>query len=159
MSFYGFGLFKEYQTRDCGKYAKKLGKILDFFPEDLSLTISKLDHISGASVVLYHKPTGKKIAWGHLMMMPGCCGLVVSTGSYVNPDYRNKGVGTIMHKIRKDIAGEAGFSCMICTDVMNNKPQQKILKNAKWKFVHKFLNRNTGNTVGIHITNVKDVDV
>lgn len=157
MSLYGFGTIKEYEKRDCGKYEEELAKALDFYPEDLSLTIMRLDGLPAMTITLYHSPTGKKIAYGNLVMMPGCCGLVVSTGAYVDPDFRNKGIGKIMHKIRKDLAAEAGFSCMICTDVIQNGAQQRILKKNKWKLVHLFHNRNSGNDVAIHITNVEDI--
>jgi hypothetical protein len=153
MGFFGFGMIKPHEVRDCGKYTKKLCKLLDANPEELTLTIHKNGE-SRINVELHFLKSC--VAFGTLVMMPGCCGLLVSTGAYVNTQYRHKGIGRIMHKIRQDIGAEAGFSCMICTDVMSNKPQQKILSGERWKLVHKFLNRNTGNKVGIHIINLKE---
>ena len=41
-----------------------------------------------------------------LVQMPGCCGICVSTGTYVNPEFRGKGFGKIIHSIGLDFLRE-----------------------------------------------------
>ncbi len=154
MEYFGFGTIKPYEIRNCGKYAKKLSKILQVSEETLTVHIHKFENGLVPAINVELKNGKEVVAYSTLVAMPGCCGMCISTGSYVYERFRNKGIGNIMHKVRKDLATEGGFSCMACTDVASNKPQQNILKKNKWKLVHKFLNANSGNKVCVHIVNL-----
>lgn len=92
----------------------------------------------------------KLIAVFSLVCLPGCCGIVVSTGSAIIKAYRNKGIGKILAKARITLAREYGYSMMICTDVSENEPQQKILKGLEWTEVVEFVNDRTGNKIKLH---------
>lgn len=94
------------------------------------------------------------IAHFYLVEMPGCCGMVISTNAAVYKGYRKKGIGTVLNRFRMDIAKALGYSCMLCTDVLSNEPQQKILKTNGWKLIHNFTNRKTKNKIGIHIVDL-----
>jgi GNAT superfamily N-acetyltransferase len=90
------------------------------------------------------------IACFTLVTMPGCCGILVSTGSYVEQKFQGKGIGHLLNSMRQRIAYEWGYPLMICTDVTTNTPQQKILSKAGWKHLLGFKNSRTGNDVSLH---------
>ena len=94
--------------------------------------------------------SGKIIAGWMLKEMPGCCGICVATGAFVMDDFRNKGIGTILNSLRIALATELKFGLLLCTDVLENEPQQKILTNNCWTKINEFLNPKTENTIGIH---------
>lgn len=91
------------------------------------------------------RPTVVSSFW--LSMMPGCCGLAVSFHACVYEPFRNKGVGTILNRLRMVIAKDLGYSALICTDVAANKHQRNILRKNNWKDIYQFINRRTGNKV------------
>jgi len=88
--------------------------------------------------------------------MPGCCGIVISTGAFVYPPFRRKGVGSILNTFRIELAKTMGFGLMMCTDVLKNNPQQKILDKNNWERIHTFTNPRTNNLVGIHVVNLQE---
>lgn len=96
--------------------------------------------------------TAAPIARFKLICMPGCCGIVISTDACVYSDYRRKGLGTILNNMRRQIAWQFGYTAMICTDVMVNIPQQRILKRNGWNTLFHFVNRRTENAVSMHGT-------
>lgn len=102
--------------------------------------------------------SGKKeiitVAKWEIVQMKNCCGMAVSTRALVEIAFRKLGLGLIMNQIRIDICRKLGYSCLMCTDVENNVPQQKILSANGWRKIHKFVNRNTGNTVCVHVINI-----
>jgi hypothetical protein len=94
------------------------------------------------------------IAHFDLAPMPGCCGMVVSTAAMVYKKWRKKGLGTLLNKIRIDIAKFLGYGVMLCTDVLDNEPQQRILEKNGWFKVFEFDNPRTGNAIGVHVINL-----
>jgi hypothetical protein len=96
-----------------------------------------------------NKRERKNIARFQLSMMPGCCGICVSTDSFVFPDYRGKGIGTILNQLRQDIARTEGYSVMLCTDVVTNEAQRKLLRKERWLDLFTFRNRRTDNEVAL----------
>jgi hypothetical protein len=92
---------------------------------------------------------GQECAAGFsLVAMPGCCGIVISTGAYVYSQYRQRGLGTLLNNLRKQMAWDMGYSLLLCTDVITNIPQQKILSD--WTPLGNFTNRRTGNVIAMH---------
>jgi len=89
-----------------------------------------------------------------LLKMPGCCGILVSTGSSVNYRYARMGVGTLLNAFRKEAAKLLGYTVLFCTDVTANEAQTKILNKNGWKSVHTFKNKRTLNEVALHVVNV-----
>ena len=87
--------------------------------------------------------------------MPGCCGIVVSSGAYVTPCFRGKGLGKLLCEMRSHIAYECKYSLMLCTDVSTNIPQQKILESCGWTKQLEFRNKKTMNNVCLHTTTPK----
>jgi hypothetical protein len=89
-----------------------------------------------------------------LTQLPGCCGVCVSYHASVYLSVQDKGLGTLLCSIRKDIARALGYGCMLCTDVSNNEPQQRILVKNGWKNIHRFRNPRTNNDINIHVVNL-----
>jgi len=90
----------------------------------------------------------------NLDQLPGCCGVVVSNGAYLNHNQRGYGLGEYFHKERIDLATYMGYSCMMATTILNNEAENHILRNNGWKTVHSFVNKRTGNTVLIWIKDI-----
>lgn len=96
----------------------------------------------------------KIIASFELHPMINCCGIVVSTRAEVAKEYRGKGLGACLNSIRIDIARQAGYGLLLCTDIEQNEFQRKILAKNGWKDIHKFINPRTKNTVYISVINL-----
>lgn len=88
--------------------------------------------------------------------MPGCCGVVVSTGSYISYDYRGKGLGKLLNQMRKEICKAEGYGLLVCTDIAYNIPQQKVLKRNGWKRASSFINPRTDNHIYLHTYNLNN---
>ena len=86
-----------------------------------------------------------------LAQMLGCCGICISTGTYVHPDFRGKGVNSLLNNFRIDIAKHLGYGLLMCTDLKLNTPQMKTLDKNDWKHIHEFKNPRTGNILNITI--------
>lgn len=86
-----------------------------------------------------------------LTPIPGCCGICVSTAALVRPDWRGKGLGKVLNRVRITQARIAGYGLLFCTDVLANEPQTKILIANGWKEIYRFINPRTKNTIGMHI--------
>lgn len=82
--------------------------------------------------------------------MPGCCGIVVSTASLVAENHRNRGLGTLLNEMRRELAYQYRYGLMICTDLASNTPQQKVLERNGWSTACTFQNPRTLNTVNLH---------
>src|SRR6266850_1124240 len=63
---------------------------------------------------------GKVIAWWNLTMLPGCCGVVVSTGAGVTRAWQKKGLGTALNLVRIEMARAMGYGLLLCTDLASN---------------------------------------
>ena len=93
----------------------------------------------------------KIISQFKLIQMTGCCGICISTGTYVYPDFRGKGVNIILNNFRIDIATYLGYGLLMCTDLKSNIPQMKTLDKNGWKHIHEFKNPRTGNILNVTI--------
>ena len=93
----------------------------------------------------------KIISQFKLIQMPGCCGICISTGTYVNPEFRGKGVNIILNNFRVDIAKHLGYGLLMCTDLKSNISQMKTLDKNGWKHIHEFKNPRTGNILNVTI--------
>lgn len=91
-----------------------------------------------------------------LSPFPGCCGACVSSGAWVAPTARGRGIGTLFNKVRQRIARELGYGIMICTDIESNEPQQKILDNTGWESVYKWINPRTRNALEMRVVRLTD---
>lgn len=161
------------------KFIEKLKK--KFLFDDIILTlnceINELEDISKTNKVKYYfKKDSKKqntftlygfnsyngilektlISTFSLSTLHGCCGVLVFYNAYVNPKFRGNGVGSELNKIALRIGKSLNYGSIICTDVINNEYQEKILKKNNWKNLFNFKNPNTNNSVNINCFNLND---
>lgn len=90
-----------------------------------------------------------------LSPMPGCCGIVVSTESFVDVYWRGRGDSSKMfHKFKAQIAKVFGYKVMIMTTQLRNFPEVIGAAKSNWKFVHAFRNPRTDNDIGIAVKEI-----
>ena len=98
---------------------------------------------------------GAYIAGFGLKEMIGCCGICVSTASWVHENYQRRGLGSLLNKLRQDLAREMGYSILLCTDRLQNKAQRKLLAKAGWEDIYEFTNQRTSNRIAISVIQLK----
>ena len=94
---------------------------------------------------------GVVISRFELAQMLGCCGICISTGTYVHPEFRGKGINSLLNNFRIAIAKDLGYGLLMCTDLKSNIPQMKTLDKNGWKHIHEFENPRTGNILNVTI--------
>ena len=115
-------------------------------------TIDDGDYSISTCYEIYHEIYNDNkhyIAEFTLAKMPGCCGVVISTGAWIDYKYRRCGLGKLLNKIRIELAKDKGYSLLLCTDLIRNTPQRKILRKNKWLPLYRFTNRNTNNNLSL----------
>ena len=85
-----------------------------------------------------------------LVQMEGCNGIVISKNVAIYEGYKGKGYGSILCDLREQISAYMGYSAIMCTCVLGNLPQQKILAKNNWVIVSEFLNKKTNNLVRLY---------
>ena len=144
------------------KYTKKLKELLSqdiviqysVNGKNKNLTLEELMYVKDTFYGLKFEIIdlqGNLISTFRLLQMSGCCGICISTGTYVHPDFRGKGVNIILNNFRIDIAKHLGYGLLMCTDLKSNTPQMKTLDKNGWKHIHEFQNPRTGNILNITI--------
>lgn len=68
-------------------------------------------------------------------LMPGNRRILVSFGSFVQPEFRNKGLGRKMLRLRQEVAREAGINLMLATVRDDNKIERHLLRRAGWQIL------------------------
>lgn len=96
-------------------------------------------------------PTRSKIGSFTLEPMPGCCGIVVSTQSFLEPHCRGGRTGKLFHELKAKTAKTLGYTTMFMTTQLRNIPEVVGASHAKWKFLHYFRNSRTNNDIGIAV--------
>lgn len=92
-----------------------------------------------------------------LQEMPGCCGILVSTDTYVAKSQRGKGIAQLMQQMKEVAARATGYQVLFCTVNISDPEssvQEHILKKTGWKEVALFKNLRTKNQV---MTYMKEV--
>ena len=144
------------------KYTKKLKELLSqdiviqysVNGKNKNLTLEELTYVKDTFYGLKFEIIdlqGNLISTFRLLQMVGCCGICISTGTYVNPEFRGKGINIILNNFRIDIAKHLGYGLLMCTDLKSNVPQMKTLDKNGWKHIHEFENPRTGNILNITI--------
>lgn len=83
----------------------------------------------------------------NLTRMPGCCGILVSHGTYVMPEWQNKGLGSLMQIMKEWIARKRLVGKMIATTIEQNEPQNHLMEKFNWKKTDLFVNPKTSNRI------------
>jgi hypothetical protein len=96
-------------------------------------------------------PVPGSVAKFCLEPMPGCCGIVVSTHTFVEESYRGGIIADWLHELKAKTAKSFGYTTMLMTTQLRNIPQVVGASKARWKFFHFFRNDRTGNDIGIAV--------
>lgn len=142
------------------KYTKEIAEIKYFEPEkdeQGNETGKKIectmwvDWSEGQYIILLEN---ELVAAFELYKLPHCCAIIVSCKAYVGEKFRNKRIGTTMNMLRQDIGRLLGYSCMMCTDIEQNKHQRQLLKTNGWNDIHSVRNKRTNNLVYVSVINL-----
>lgn len=87
--------------------------------------------------------------------MPGNCGIVVSTDTWIEYGMRNCGSASRLHIVKEALARKLGYSMMLSTTISTNVPQVVSAAKAGWKFVSHFTNKRSGNVCLIGVKHLK----
>jgi hypothetical protein len=99
---------------------------------------------------------GRNIRIGEFCLepMPGCCGIVVSTKSFLETNFRGSPHSESFHALKAAVAKYFGYTCMLMTTQLRNTPQVVSASKARWRFFHYFRNSRTSNDIGIAVKDI-----
>jgi len=95
----------------------------------------------------YEKNTFKVIFRVGFAELPGCCGVCVSTGTYVHDRYNGKGIGKVLMALKKYIARHMGYTVLLLTEIERSSRNRKIINKTGFTDFFDFLNNRSGNVV------------
>lgn len=90
-----------------------------------------------------------RVAGFQLVEQVNCCGVLVSTRTYVHDRVKDEGYAQEMMELKIALAREFGYSAMLATVVMKNEAEVHILEKFGWKCGETFTNARTKNLLGI----------
>lgn len=85
---------------------------------------------------------------------PACCGVVISTNSFIKEDTRGSGLSGPFHRLKELTAKALGYSSMVATCQALNFPQIISGSKNRWKLFAPFRNTRTGNDLVYMIKNL-----
>ena len=91
----------------------------------------------------------KRVAGFQLVEQVNCCGVIVSTRTYVYNSVKDMGYAQEMMELKIALAKEFGYSAMLATVVMKNEAEVHILEKFGWKCGETFVNTRSKNELGI----------
>jgi len=97
---------------------------------------------------------GKHIAGFQLIQQPNCCGILISTQTYVIEEKRGQGIAQELMKLKIALAREFNYPCMLATARLDNEVEIHILEKFGWERGHEFLNNRTDNQLAIYTLDI-----
>ena len=86
-----------------------------------------------------------------LYQFPSCCAFCVSTQAFVNEKLRSKGINTLSNTFRQELAKDAGYTALICTDIATNYGERITLQRCGFQDIFSVVNKRTKNEVYISV--------
>ena len=83
--------------------------------------------------------------------LPGCSQICVFHSVFIPEQFRGMGFGKEAHYARLEEARLLGYQIALCTIVVGNVAQEKILLHFGWKAVKQFQSYKTKNDVQVWI--------
>lgn len=105
---------------------------------------------------LIGKENGRHYGGFRLVQMPGCCGICILTGLWVQHTLQSKGLGSCLVSFAKEVAASAGYTTLFGTDIACNEPSSKLAEAQNFKTVFEFTNARTDNDVKVWMINLLD---
>ena len=91
-----------------------------------------------------------------LVEQVNCCGILVSTDTFVTKGLQGNGYAQEMMKLKEALAKEFGYSLLLATvDINNNPAEVHILEKFGWSRDKEFINQRTKHTLGIFSKDIK----
>lgn len=90
----------------------------------------------------------------YLSPMPGCCGIVVVHGMWLNEKTRGQALSDPIRKLKTDLCKALGYSQMIATTRMDQIPAVGNFFKSKYNIVKTFTNRRTDNLLAIGLKDI-----
>ncbi len=90
----------------------------------------------------------REIGFFELHPMPGCCGVVVSSGSFLNVAERGQ-FSNYFHFLKAYVAKELGYSKMLATCETGNFPEVIGAAKNGWRMHKAFTNKRTGHQLTV----------
>jgi len=98
-----------------------------------------------------------KICGFTLVEQKNCCGILVSTRTFVTESYKGKGFAQLMMPIKEDLAKAFNYNLLLATVNMTGNPAEvHILEKFGWELKDSFINKKTKNQVGIFTKNLEE---
>lgn len=139
-------------------YLREIGRRLDMEVEvklnskQVLLDMRRFSKAPEGDYTIFNKKSGYGVACFTLTQLPGCCGVLVSTGAWVG--YTGRGIGTLLNKLRIELAKNMGYGILMCTDLTDNIAQRRILEKNGWKDIYDFTNPRTGNHIAVSVYDI-----
>jgi len=138
----------ERATAQAVKLIKELTKLMD---GDFRIQVDR----SPFSICYWVRNNNYDIAHFQLIQQKNCCGILVSTSTYVLGPHQKMGIAQEMMRLKEALAKEFGFSCLLATVNMTDNPAEvHILEKFGWSCVSSFKNSRTDHKVGIFTKNL-----
>ena len=122
--------------------------------KDLSTNLADIG--PDINVHIQRSPLSLSISWPKragftLMEQPNCCGVLISTKTYVEKDFQGSGMAQAMMPLKEAIAKQFGYSCLSATvNISGNPKEAHILEKCGWTKGFEFVNARTKNTVAFY---------
>lgn len=128
----------------------KEGELVDLYAivhENAEFYAGKgLHRTIGFSVI---QKEGTEVGNFHLAPMPGCCGMVVSTGLYIKEGFRGTPESREFMEMKEWLPEWLGYSAVIATVQLENIAELKSSAKRQYKIIANWNNNRTGNELGI----------
>lgn len=97
------------------------------------------------------RSNGHDMAGFTLVQQVNCCGILVSTQTFVREHFRGQNIAQDMMPIKEALAREFGYGMLLATvNISGNPAEVHILEKFGWKTNgDTFVNKGTGNTLGV----------
>jgi hypothetical protein len=86
--------------------------------------------------------------------MYNCCGIIVASDLFIDPDIRNKYIGTDVTKFIIEFSKWYGYGILQAQDVIDNEYMVRIFQKLGWNKSIEFKNPKTKNNLAIWLLNL-----
>lgn len=104
-------------------------------------------------VTLNLKKTREELASFTLSNTPGCCGILISTRTFIWYDYRRKGISYLLQDMKSYLVKKLNVGMLMATVVSSNTYEKICLVRTGWHKINSFDNPITGNSVEMWVKN------